>query len=61
MNTCANFTAGLWKAKPGHYTLFIELAETYIQKDTVRKRWNQWLHFEATIMKSLEVRGDRIH
>ena len=44
-----------------HYALFIELAETYAPKETVRARWQQWLDYEADIMKSLEVRGDRIH
>jgi tRNA 2-(methylsulfanyl)-N6-isopentenyladenosine37 hydroxylase len=41
--------------------LFIELAETYMDKDVVRKRWKEWLDFEAEVMKTMEVRGDRIH
>lgn len=49
------------ESEAGHYTLFIELAETYIDKEKVRKRWNEWLQYEAEIMKKLEVRGDRIH
>ncbi|HWI91237.1 MAG TPA: tRNA-(ms[2]io[6]A)-hydroxylase [Flavisolibacter sp.] len=49
------------ESEAGHYTLFIELAETYIDKEKVRKRWQQWLDHETEIMKSLEVRGDRIH
>lgn len=49
------------ESEAGHYTLFIELAETYIDKEKVRKRWKEWLHFEAEIIKNLEVRGDRIH
>jgi tRNA 2-(methylsulfanyl)-N6-isopentenyladenosine37 hydroxylase len=49
------------ESEAGHYHLFIELAETYVDKDTVRNRWTQWLDYEAQVITSLEVRGDRIH
>jgi len=49
------------ESEAGHYTLFIELAETYIDKDIVRKRWAEWLAYEADVMRGLEIRGDRIH
>ena len=49
------------ESEAGHYTLFIELAETYIDKEKVRRRWSEWLEYEAVIMKNLTVRGDRIH
>lgn len=49
------------ESEAGHYTLFIDLAETYIDKEKVRKRWKEWLEYEAEIMKNLEVRGDRMH
>lgn len=49
------------ESEAGHYTLFIELAETYMEKEKVRSRWQQWLEHETSIMQSLEVRGDRIH
>jgi tRNA-(ms[2]io[6]A)-hydroxylase len=49
------------ESEAGHYALFIELAETYINKEKVRKRWNQWLEYEAGVMIDLEIRGDRIH
>jgi tRNA-(ms[2]io[6]A)-hydroxylase len=49
------------ESEAGHYTLFIELAETYIDKEKVRKRWKEWLQYEAGVMNDLEVRGDRIH
>ncbi|MBL7724855.1 MAG: tRNA-(ms[2]io[6]A)-hydroxylase [Chitinophagaceae bacterium] len=49
------------ESEAGHYTLFIELAETYIDKERVRRRWSEWLEYEALIMKNLTVRGDRIH
>lgn len=49
------------ESEAGHYTLFIELAETYIDKEKVRRRWKEWLDYESEIIKNLEVRGDRIH
>lgn len=49
------------ESEAGHYTLFIELAETYIDKEKVRQRWDQWLKYEAGLMSKLDVRGDRIH
>ncbi len=49
------------ESEAGHYTLFIELAETYIDPVKVRKRWKEWLQYEAEVMKGLELRGDRIH
>ncbi len=49
------------ESEAGHYTLFIELAETYVDKEKVRNRWKEWLDYEAEIIKNLEVRGDRIH
>lgn len=56
-----NFYRRFMESEAGHYTLFIELAETYVNKEKVRKRWKQWLEHEAEIMERLEVRGDRIH
>ncbi|MBM3914959.1 MAG: tRNA-(ms[2]io[6]A)-hydroxylase [Sphingomonadales bacterium] len=49
------------ESEAGHYTLFIKLADHYIDKETVRKRWMEWLHYESQVILSLEVRGDRIH
>ncbi len=49
------------ESEAGHYTLFIELAEKYIEKEKVRNRWAQWLDYEAKVIRSLEVRGDRMH
>ncbi len=56
-----NFYRRFMESEAGHYTLFIELAETYIDKEKVRKRWAEWLRYEADVINSLEVRGDRIH
>ena len=49
------------ESEAGHYTLFIELAETYVDKEKVRNRWAEWLQYETGIIKNLDVRGDRIH
>ena len=56
-----NFYRRFMESEAGHYKLFIELAEMYIDKEKVRKRWKDWLDFEAGLMQSMEVRGDRIH
>ncbi|MDI9366542.1 MAG: tRNA-(ms[2]io[6]A)-hydroxylase [Flavobacterium sp.] len=56
-----NFYRRFMESEAGHYTLFIQLAETYIDKEKVRKRWKEWLDYEVEVMKELEVRGDRIH
>lgn len=56
-----NFYRRFMESEAGHYTLFIELAETYIDQVKVRNRWNEWLHHEAGVMQSLELRGDRMH
>lgn len=49
------------ESEAGHYTLFINLSEYYIDKKIVRKRWKEWLDYEKELMKSEEIRGDRIH
>ena len=56
-----NFYRRFMESEAGHYTLFIELAETYIDKEKVRRRWAEWLEYETKIMRNLTVRGDRIH
>lgn len=56
-----NFYRRFMESEAGHYTLFIELAETYIEKEKVRSRWKEWLEYEAGVVKNLKVRGDRIH
>ncbi len=48
-------------SEASHYKMFLELAELYSSKDVVRKRWQEYLDHEAGIMRSLEVRGDRMH
>src|SRR5260221_497046 len=56
-----NFYRRFMESEAGHYALFIQLAETYIDKEKVRLRWSEWLRYEAGVMEEAEVRGDRIH
>ncbi|HSZ33635.1 MAG TPA: tRNA-(ms[2]io[6]A)-hydroxylase [Puia sp.] len=56
-----NFYRKFMESEAGHYHLFINLAETYLGKEKVKKRWAEWLIYEAGLMKNMEVRGDRIH
>jgi tRNA-(ms[2]io[6]A)-hydroxylase len=56
-----NFYRRFMESEAGHYSLFIDLAETYMDKSKVRQRWQEWLDHESAIMKDLEIRGDRIH
>ena len=49
------------ESEAGHYRTFIDLARQYVQEDKVWERWQQWLEYEAGVMKTLEVRGDRMH
>jgi len=56
-----NFYRRFMESEAGHYHLFLDLSETYIQKIKVRQRWKEWLEFEAGLMHEMEIRGDRIH
>jgi len=60
-NYMKKFYRRFMESEAGHYTLFIELAETYIDKEKVRRRWKKWLEYEADVISKLEIRGDRIH
>ena len=48
-------------AEAGHYRLFIDLAGLYCGKAKARARWKEFLAFEAELLPTLEVRGDRMH
>lgn len=56
-----NFYRKFMESEAGHYTLFINLADHYIDKQLVRQRWKEWLVFEAGVMEEMALRGDRIH
>lgn len=49
------------ESEAGHYTLFMKLAKKYMPVKVVNERWREMLDSEKEILKSLEVRGERIH
>jgi tRNA 2-(methylsulfanyl)-N6-isopentenyladenosine37 hydroxylase len=49
------------ESEAGHYRTFIDLAREYVNEDLVWKRWQEWLDYEAQVMLSLTMRGDRMH
>ncbi|WP_421978926.1 tRNA-(ms[2]io[6]A)-hydroxylase [Roseivirga seohaensis] len=56
-----NFYYELMVSEAGHYKNFISLAKIYMPEEYVLSRWKEFLIEEANILKSLEVRGDRMH
>lgn len=48
-------------SEAGHYRLFLDLAYQYGEADYVKKRWEEYLAYEAQVMESLDLRGDRMH
>ena len=56
-----SFYRKFMESEAGHYTLFIHLADTYLSKEKVRKRWKEWIAYETDVMLNMEIRGDRIH
>jgi tRNA 2-(methylsulfanyl)-N6-isopentenyladenosine37 hydroxylase len=48
-------------SEAGHYRNFLQLAKEYQPEETVLARWRELLEQEADIMRSLAVRGDRMH
>ena len=48
-------------SEAGHYRLFMDLAKIYQSESYVRKRWGEFLDFEKELMRTMELRGDRMH
>ncbi len=57
----AEFYYKLMVSEAGHYTLFIDLANTYFDKEDVDKRWEEFLTFEAELLQEMELSGHRVH
>jgi tRNA 2-(methylsulfanyl)-N6-isopentenyladenosine37 hydroxylase len=57
----SKFYYELMVSEAGHYKNFIKLARHYLPEEKVTQRWNELLEQEAKIVKSLDVRGDRMH
>lgn len=48
-------------SEAGHYKLFLSLAQKFKPTEWVQKRWAEYLTFEAEMIQTLEVKGDRMH
>ncbi len=57
----SDFYHELMISEAGHYKSFLHLAKEYMPENYVMQRWEEWLEYEAGLMKRMEVRGDRIH
>jgi tRNA 2-(methylsulfanyl)-N6-isopentenyladenosine37 hydroxylase len=57
----SKFYYELMISEAGHYRNFLHLAKEYAPEDVVATRWKELLEEEAEIVRSLEVRGDRMH
>ena len=55
------FYKKLMVSEAGHIRLILDLAYTIMPKETVIKRWEEYLVYEAQIMKDIALRGDRVH
>jgi tRNA-(ms[2]io[6]A)-hydroxylase len=57
----SEFYHELMVSEAGHYKSFLSLAKLYFDPDRVLVRWREFLAAESEIVKTLEVRGDRMH
>jgi tRNA 2-(methylsulfanyl)-N6-isopentenyladenosine37 hydroxylase len=57
----SKFYYELMVSEAGHYKNFLALAKEYLSEDEINTRWRELLSQEAEIIRSLDVRGDRIH
>jgi tRNA-(ms[2]io[6]A)-hydroxylase len=57
----SKFYYELMISEAGHYRNFLDLAKEYYPEEAVNARWKELLEQEAEIMKTLAVRGDRMH
>ena len=56
----AEFYYGLMASEARHYTTFLKLAKQYLDAESVEKRWQEWLRYEAEVI-SRYGKQDRIH
>lgn len=56
-----NFYRKFMIAEAGHYRLFLDLARMYGEPERVEQRWKEYRDFEASMLRELELRGDRMH
>jgi len=48
-------------SEAGHYKMFIDLAKSFAGEAKALSRWKEYLNFEAELLNSMELRGDRMH
>ncbi|MCB0649148.1 MAG: tRNA-(ms[2]io[6]A)-hydroxylase [Saprospiraceae bacterium] len=48
-------------SEAGHYKMFLRLAKLYGGDEKVSRRWQEYLDFEAEMVRALPLRGDRMH
>ena len=56
-----NFYYELMVSEAGHYVNFLELARFYQESKLVEARWQEWLAFEAEVIRNLAIKDNRIH
>lgn len=56
-----SFYHGFMVSEAGHYKMFLSLAKLYCGEEKALNRWDEFLEFEAQLMKRLPTRGDRMH
>ncbi|HMJ68008.1 MAG TPA: tRNA-(ms[2]io[6]A)-hydroxylase [Cyclobacteriaceae bacterium] len=57
----SDFYHELMVSEAAHYKSFLALAKEYMEPERVMERWREILVEEGEIVKTLEVRGDRMH
>ncbi|MEO9803915.1 MAG: tRNA-(ms[2]io[6]A)-hydroxylase [Reichenbachiella sp.] len=57
----SKFYFELMVSEAGHYHSFLDMAKRFMPEEKVMKRWADFLEAEAEILKTLEVRPDRMH
>ena len=57
----SQFYHELMVSEAGHYKNFLSLAKEYMDAGKVMDRWREILGAESEIVRTLEVRGDRMH
>jgi len=57
----SKFYYELMVSEAGHYNSFLDMAKRFMPEEKVMKRWSEFLEAEAEILKTLEVRSDRMH
>jgi len=55
------FYKGFMISEAGHYKMFLRLAKLYGNEKDVEMRWQEYLNYEAEMVSTLELRGDRMH